>query len=148
MFKLRVITSLACINWLQPNFGGRNDLVSVLHQTLTLAKGRAVPNFPVILRHKGDCSLVVSWGSLSNNKLPYTNYHTLNIIHDLWQFQRNSTSQVPQLLLNFKINFYNKTNTNLSQKFLSLLVIQPLLTYRSIHWLNSCLENGGTSIQL
>jgi len=35
---------LARINWLPPNFGARNDLISVFHQTLTLAKGRAAPD--------------------------------------------------------------------------------------------------------
>jgi len=42
MFELRVITSLAHINWLAPTFGARNDLISVFRQTLTLAKGRAL----------------------------------------------------------------------------------------------------------
>jgi len=45
MFELRVITSLARINWLAPNFGGRNHLASVFHQTVTLAKGRAAPDY-------------------------------------------------------------------------------------------------------
>ena len=31
--------SLARINWLAPNFGTRNDLVSVFHQILTFSKG-------------------------------------------------------------------------------------------------------------
>jgi len=35
----QVITSLACSNWLVWDFSIRNDLVSVFHQTLTLAKG-------------------------------------------------------------------------------------------------------------
>ena len=45
IFELRVMTSLAHINWLPPNFDARNDLISVFHQTLTLAKGRAVPDY-------------------------------------------------------------------------------------------------------
>ena len=28
-----------------PNFGTRNDMISFFHQTLTLAKGRAAPDF-------------------------------------------------------------------------------------------------------
>ena len=31
--------SLAHINWLLPNLGGRNDLASVFHQTFILVKG-------------------------------------------------------------------------------------------------------------
>jgi len=45
MLELRVITSLARINWLVPNFGARNDLISVIHHTLTLAKGQAAPDY-------------------------------------------------------------------------------------------------------
>ena len=36
---LRVLSMLACTNWLAPNLGARNDLVSVFHQTLTLCEG-------------------------------------------------------------------------------------------------------------
>ena len=36
---ISVLTSLACTNWLAPNLGARNDLVSVFHQTLTLCEG-------------------------------------------------------------------------------------------------------------
>ena len=43
-FELRMIMSLACTNWLVLNFGARNDLISVFHQTLTLAKGWAAPH--------------------------------------------------------------------------------------------------------
>ena len=48
MFELRVITSSACINWLPPNFGTRNDLISVFHQILTLAKGWAAPDYTIL----------------------------------------------------------------------------------------------------
>ena len=37
--------SLACINWLAPNFGARNDLIPVFHQTHTLSEGRVVPDY-------------------------------------------------------------------------------------------------------
>ena len=36
MFELRVITSMARINWLAQNFYARNDLGSVIRPTLTL----------------------------------------------------------------------------------------------------------------
>jgi len=45
MFELQVITSLARTNWLAPNVGARNDLGFEFHQTLTLAKGRAMPDY-------------------------------------------------------------------------------------------------------
>ena len=48
MFELRMIMSLARINWLAPNFGARNDLISVFYQTLTLAKGRVVPDYGLV----------------------------------------------------------------------------------------------------
>jgi len=38
MFELRVITSLACINWLVWNFCDRNDLGFVFHQTPIYSK--------------------------------------------------------------------------------------------------------------
>ena len=44
-FELRVITSFACINLLVPNFSTRNDLISVSHLTLILAKRRAAPDY-------------------------------------------------------------------------------------------------------
>jgi len=55
MFELRVITSLARINWLVSNFGARNDLISVFHQTLTLAKGQAAPDYHEIRLVKLSC---------------------------------------------------------------------------------------------
>ena len=45
MFELRVITLLAHTNWLAPNLGTRNDLEFEFHQTLTLAKGQAAPDY-------------------------------------------------------------------------------------------------------
>ena len=43
--KAIVETSLARINWLVQNFGTRNNLLSVFHQTLTFhVKGQAAPD--------------------------------------------------------------------------------------------------------
>ena len=47
---------MACTNWLGPNLGARNDLVSVFHQTLTLCEGAGSTRLAVVTTAAGDSS--------------------------------------------------------------------------------------------
>ena len=59
MFELRVITSLARINWLAWNFGARKNLVSVFHQ---LTGFQGAPCKKVCLE-PGTCDLLPKIGA-------------------------------------------------------------------------------------
>ena len=62
---ISVWTSLACTNWLAPNLGARNDLVSVFHQILTLCEGRAAPDY--------DMGWLITGMGVTNNLYGMTN---------------------------------------------------------------------------